>query len=714
MGTYQLGRRLVAASGVVEAHLGSVDGRWVTLSRLASPWSLDSTFVERFVQHSKGLAANPAQGVAPLIEFGHGGDGFWFAEATDDGEPLRALMSSTVGRLSVLEAASAAERIGQALAALHARSHTLHGDIAASSVFVTHSGEVHLLHPQVAVIAGSHPSRGPARSEPHAVAPEEVSGPATPASEVFRLGLLFLEMLTGRSLFVAPDPLQVLATAARYQGLQPSAVQGVPEQLASLLGWLMHRDPAQRPSSADAVSALQLACDGLELTTSAEALTTAFRRLTADRQPPMGARMTELRLDAPRAATPPPPVARPSAPGPQPSSVVIGRMGTRKITLETLELEKVEREAARGPPPAGLMSNPATRDAMVAEQLIKVGLLTPELIQAGLQRAAMQNLSLGDTLLFDGVVTEDQLVAALAAITRTPFVTSAELAQLQADAVPIAILPGPEAERLTALPLAVKGQVLVVAVVDPFDGAVLDEIKEVTCHPALRVVRAGDRALRDAITRLYGGVTDDDPDSWLDRGPSTHSSNSGLTSDTTQPLELIDDGRLLELEGRAAVRARSVSVTGLDEGQMKLVELLLQGLGEAGQQGVSVVQLVGEVARRLNASTSEIDKARFVASAVVAHNVLSRRGPWEVPQQPRFDEHLGPLALPVKGLVPGLFDGLKAMPEDLVGLSVVTVFAFALTAGGPRRAEWQAAVAVLRGKRFSSVALEALVKALEA
>lgn len=711
--TYQLGRRLVAASGVVEAHLGAADGGWLVVSRLSAPWSQDGTFVERFAAHVRAHTPVQHAGVAELLEFGSGGDGLWFAERTADGEPLRALMTSKAGSLSVDECVEIARAAAEGLTALHAER-VLHGDLSASSLFVTSAGAVVLLHTGVAVVAGSHASRGPARSEPHAVAPEQLSGPSSAATDVFRLGLLFLEMLTGRSLFVASDPQHVLGIAQKFKGVPPSAFHGVPEQLQSLLGWMMQREPVDRPHISEVSNVLQLASSALGLASGDAVIARAFRRLMVDRQPPMGGRTTELRLQPPKPSMPPP-----SVPAPRPAtgaSSVLGRIETRRVTHEQLKAVRLEDETPKSSPPASASPSPM-REAHLGEQLVRSGKLTPAALAESVQRSAMLNLALGDTLLIDGVLTEDDVVEALATVTRTPFVTGTVLAQLDGGKAPLHLLSQGDAERLVAIPLSEKGAVLAVAVIDPLDQPLLEALKLATGR-TIQAVRAGERGLRDALTRLYGGVNDDDPDSWLDRGPgAARKSDSGVTS--TEPVETltvsedeVDDE--LELEGRPAARARSVTVAGLDEGQTKLVEVLLNGFGDPGREGIALVQLSGELARRLSASAADVDKARFVTAAVVAHNLSRSQAIWSAPALADFDAHLGPLALPVKALVPALFDGGKTMPQDLVGLAVFCTFVFAQLGGSTCPAPWQPVIASMRARRLPSVALEALTRALEA
>lgn len=701
---------MVAASGVVEAHLGAANGEWLVLSRLSAPWSQDGTFLERFACFAR--APLPVHGgISSLLEFGSGGDGLWLVERTADGEPLRALMTSKTGSLSVDESVAIMERAVDALAALHAEN-VVHGDLSASSLFITSAGGVVLMHTGVAVMAGAHPSRGPARSEPHAIAPEQLTSASTAATDVFRLGLLFLEMLTGRSLFVASDPQHVLGIAQRFKGVPPSAFHGVPEQLQSLLGWMMQREPADRPKVSELSNVLHLASSALGFAGGDAEIARAFRRLMVDRLPPMAGRTTELRLQAPRPSTPPPAVAaRVAAPV---AGTVLGRIEPRRVTHEQLKAVRLEDERPRSSPSS--FSNPSPmREALLGDELVRSRKLTPAALAESGQRATMLNLPLADTLLVDGILQEDDLVEALAAVTRTPFVTSVALAGLVGGKAPLHLLSQADAERLVAVPLAEKGAVMVVAVIDPLDAEVLEALT-LSAGRTIQAVRGGERALRDTIARLYGGATDDDPDSWLDRGPGVAGkSDSGVTPG--EPVDGLtvseDDADELELEGRPAGRARTVTVSGLDEGQTRLVEALLVGYGDPGREGIALVQLCGELARRLNASPADIDKARFVTASVVAHNLGRARAIWSAPVVADFDAHLGPLALPVKALAPALFDGGKTMPEELVGLAVFCTFVFAQTAGSTCPAPWQPIIASMRARRLPSVALEALTRALE-
>lgn len=477
MATYQLGRKLLAASGVVEAHLGAGGGLPVVLSRLAVPWANDAAFLERFSAMR-----------ALVDDVGVAGDAVWFAQRTGDGETLRALMASQAASLELNQIVAIVERVAQKLAALH-ESGQVHGDVSASSVFITTQGGVLLLHPGVAVSAGSHPARGPARSEPHAIAPEQIVAPPSAAADVFRLGLLLLELLTGKSVFVASDPQQGLLLAQKFQSVPESTLAGVPSQLSSLVLSMLSRDPTARPPAAEVPDAIGMASASLDLSTGDAEVARAFRRQCPQR-PPAGP-FTELVLTAPTFAP-----KRPKPMTPPPGSV-LGRIGMRRVTHEQLEAVRSEEQQARA-----ASTSPSMREAMVGELWLKSGRLTASALSEVQQRSVLLGLSLTETALLDGVVTEDEAVTAMGSVTGTPVALERELHALTTSCTSLGWLTATDARRLNALPLAERNGLAVVAVGDPLDVTTAETLKTLVGRP-VQLVRSNERALRETIDRLY-------------------------------------------------------------------------------------------------------------------------------------------------------------------------------------------------------------------
>ncbi len=86
---------------------------------------------------------------------------------------------------------------------------------------------------------------------PRAMAPEQLSGgPITPRTDLYGLGVVLLEALTGRPPYAATTPVAL----AEAQRAGPPAVDGVDPALAALLLASLAHDPADRPLHAGALA----------------------------------------------------------------------------------------------------------------------------------------------------------------------------------------------------------------------------------------------------------------------------------------------------------------------------------------------------------------------------------------------------------------------------------------------------------------------------
>lgn len=152
-------------------------------------------------------------------------------------------------------AANIVRQIAAGMAAAHARG-VVHGDLKPANVFVTREGFVKIL--DFGLARRQHPPADPDETTdmapvgvtgtPSYMSPEQADGhPATAASDVFALGSIAYEMLTGRQAFAGDNVLQVLG---RIRDVDPEALAAdAPEPFASLLGELLVADPDERTIS---------------------------------------------------------------------------------------------------------------------------------------------------------------------------------------------------------------------------------------------------------------------------------------------------------------------------------------------------------------------------------------------------------------------------------------------------------------------------------
>jgi eukaryotic-like serine/threonine-protein kinase len=148
--------------------------------------------------------------------------------------------------------------VAAALAAAHAE-HVVHRDIKPANVMLTPSG-AKVLDFGIAAAAGTPDPdpEGPVMGTPAYVAPERFEGlPATPATDMFALGVLLYHCLAGRLPWQAATNTELIE-AQRYRDPDPlPPIEGLAPEVADLCSRCLHRDPRERPTAL--VAALLLA-----------------------------------------------------------------------------------------------------------------------------------------------------------------------------------------------------------------------------------------------------------------------------------------------------------------------------------------------------------------------------------------------------------------------------------------------------------------------
>ncbi|WP_306211613.1 serine/threonine-protein kinase [Actinoplanes sp. RD1] len=173
-----------------------------------------------------------------------------------DGQTLSAHLRT--GALDWRIAVRVCAEVAAALAAAHAQ-HVVHRDIKPSNIMLTPSG-AKVLDFGIAAAAGSvdPDPDGPVMGTPAYVAPERFEGvPATPASDMYALGVLLYHCLSGRIPWTVATH-TALVQAQRYGNPDPlPVIEGLAPEVLDLVSRCLDRDPAERPTAL--VAALLLA-----------------------------------------------------------------------------------------------------------------------------------------------------------------------------------------------------------------------------------------------------------------------------------------------------------------------------------------------------------------------------------------------------------------------------------------------------------------------
>ncbi|MEV1071961.1 serine/threonine-protein kinase [Micromonospora parva] len=147
--------------------------------------------------------------------------------------------------------------VGSALAAAHEQG-LVHRDIKPSNVMLTPTG-AKVLDFGIAAAAGTPEIdfEGRLLGTPAYLAPERLlAGEVLPASDVYALGLLLHRVLTGRLPWPADAQTGMLRAHTHVEPAPLPPIDGVPPEVHRLYRWCLARDPADRPSAADAARIL--------------------------------------------------------------------------------------------------------------------------------------------------------------------------------------------------------------------------------------------------------------------------------------------------------------------------------------------------------------------------------------------------------------------------------------------------------------------------
>ncbi|MBI3744999.1 MAG: Stk1 family PASTA domain-containing Ser/Thr kinase [Chloroflexi bacterium] len=230
--------------------------RDVAVKVLRPEYGRDPDFFARFRQEAQSAASLNHPGVVAVHDYGTDAAGPYIVMELVDGEDLGSIVRRT-GALPPRQAARLAAQIARSIAAAHERGF-IHRDIKPSNVLVTRDGKAKVTDFGIAraVAEAALTLPGTTLGSVHYFSPEQARGElATEASDIYSLGIVLYELLTGRRPWEG-DSAAAIATA-RLTGPvpSPSAVRaGVPPALEAITRKALATDPEQRFESADAMA----------------------------------------------------------------------------------------------------------------------------------------------------------------------------------------------------------------------------------------------------------------------------------------------------------------------------------------------------------------------------------------------------------------------------------------------------------------------------
>jgi serine/threonine protein kinase len=251
-GKYRIKREIARSNDIVYEAYDETLGRRVALKVLNIPPNLVGAArrerVERFSREARAAGRLSHPNIVAVYDYGEENGNYYIAMEFLEGQSLRDILALR-GALPVKEAVDIACQILEALAYAHAHQ-VIHRDIKPENIHIS-GGKAKLTDFGIARLT-EEPALtkdGQIFGTPSYMSPEQVEGRAIDhRSDLFSLGAVLYEMLTGRKPFVGDS---VVSITYAIMNADPPPLVGVPPAVEQVVRRALSKNPNLRPASAE-------------------------------------------------------------------------------------------------------------------------------------------------------------------------------------------------------------------------------------------------------------------------------------------------------------------------------------------------------------------------------------------------------------------------------------------------------------------------------
>ena len=228
------------------------DGEVVALKVLREQFASDAEFVERFEREAKAVAALTHRHMVRVYDSGRDGDVRFIAMEYVEGEDLKAHIRR-FQRLDPQRAREIAAQVCDALEYAHAHG-VIHRDVKPQNILLTPEGDVKVTDFGIAraLSSATITQTGTVLGSVQYLSPEQARGGTVGrAADLYSLGVVLFEMVTGRLPFAGDSPIAiVLAHVNQPPPPARSIVPDLPPSVNGIISLALAKSPARRYRSA--------------------------------------------------------------------------------------------------------------------------------------------------------------------------------------------------------------------------------------------------------------------------------------------------------------------------------------------------------------------------------------------------------------------------------------------------------------------------------
>lgn len=263
IGKYEIIREIGRSNDVVYEAYDPQLKRRVAIKELIIPPGLSGEKAverrERFYREARAAGSLQHPNIVTIYEVGEDNGRHYMVMELLEGQNLREILQ-VKGVLSIEEVVNIVEQVLNALIVAHSRG-VIHRDIKPENIHILPGGIVKLTDFGIARITfePSLTAEGEVFGTPSYMSPEQIRGlPLDGRSDLFSLGVVMYEMLSGRKPFTGDSPVTITYNILSQE---PEPIAGIPLPLWDIIKRALHKKPADRFKDAEEMlSALKKFC----------------------------------------------------------------------------------------------------------------------------------------------------------------------------------------------------------------------------------------------------------------------------------------------------------------------------------------------------------------------------------------------------------------------------------------------------------------------